>query len=110
MAFQRGDVVLIPFPFTDLRAAKTRPAVVVNSGAYQQASSDIIVAMITSKPKRTETDLALEDWRSARLLHPSTVRCKLATLRPEAVRYRPGRLSERDMAGVDRCLRSALNL
>lgn len=34
MAFQRGDVVLIPFPFTDLTATKTRPAVVVSSPAY----------------------------------------------------------------------------
>ncbi len=31
MAFQRGDVVLIPFPYTDLSASKTRPAVVVSS-------------------------------------------------------------------------------
>ena len=34
MAFRRGDVVLIPFPYTDLSAAKTRPAVLVSSEAY----------------------------------------------------------------------------
>ena len=28
--YQRGDVVLLPFPFTDLSAARTRPAVVVS--------------------------------------------------------------------------------
>ncbi len=31
MAFQQGEVVLIPFPYTDLSATKTRPAVVVSS-------------------------------------------------------------------------------
>ncbi|MEA3397813.1 MAG: type II toxin-antitoxin system PemK/MazF family toxin [Chloroflexota bacterium] len=34
MAFQRGDVVLIPFPYTDLSASKTRPVVVVSSDIY----------------------------------------------------------------------------
>ena len=34
MAYQRGDFVLLPFPFTDLSAAKTRPAVVVSSEIY----------------------------------------------------------------------------
>jgi hypothetical protein len=30
MAFQRGDVIPIPFPYTDLSATKTRPALVVS--------------------------------------------------------------------------------
>jgi hypothetical protein len=28
MAYQKGDVVLVPFPFADVRAAKARPALV----------------------------------------------------------------------------------
>ncbi|MCS7265851.1 MAG: hypothetical protein NZ805_13580 [Armatimonadetes bacterium] len=31
MAFQRGDVVLVPFPFTDLSAQRVRPAVIVST-------------------------------------------------------------------------------
>jgi len=38
MAFRRSDVVLIPFPYTDLSAAKTRPAVVVSRGAMPSPS------------------------------------------------------------------------
>jgi len=29
-----GDVVLVPFPFTDQTAAKRRPAIIVSSDAY----------------------------------------------------------------------------
>lgn len=44
MAFQRGDVVLIPFPFTDLTTTKTRPAVVVSSAAYQSVRPELLLA------------------------------------------------------------------
>ncbi|HEY6644283.1 hypothetical protein [Povalibacter sp.] len=38
MAFQFGDVVLVPFPFTDQSASKQRPGVIVSSAAYHTAS------------------------------------------------------------------------
>jgi mRNA interferase MazF len=32
--YEFGNLILVPFPFTDLSAAKKRPAVVVSSPAY----------------------------------------------------------------------------
>jgi mRNA interferase MazF len=46
--FERGDIVSVPFPFTDLRQSKLRPAIVL-SNARMNSSGDVIVAMITSK-------------------------------------------------------------
>ena len=37
MAFEPGDVVLVPFPYRDAAAVKTRPAVVVSSSEFNQA-------------------------------------------------------------------------
>jgi mRNA interferase MazF len=34
--FEFGDVVLVPFPFTDQSTTKKRPAVIVGSEAYHR--------------------------------------------------------------------------
>ncbi|MFA0733118.1 MAG: hypothetical protein LKKZDAJK_001785 [Candidatus Fervidibacter sp.] len=60
MAFQRGDVVLIPFPFTDLSAKRVRPAIVVSVPEYEQNTGDIIMAQVTSRQHSLPTDYALQ--------------------------------------------------
>jgi mRNA interferase MazF len=40
----KGKIVAIPFPFTDLKGAKVRPALVIYEG-----NEDVIVAFISSK-------------------------------------------------------------
>jgi mRNA interferase MazF len=108
--YQKGEIVLLPFPFTDPTATKTRPAVVVSVEAFQRDSGDFTVAMITSVPRTTPYDYELQDWQAAHLLRPSWVRAKLATLDPVLVRYRPGRLSDADLTEVEERVRLALGL
>ncbi|MCX7968085.1 MAG: type II toxin-antitoxin system PemK/MazF family toxin [Armatimonadetes bacterium] len=110
MAFQRGDVVLVPFPFTDLSAQRVRPEVIVSTSEYERQTGNIIVAQITSRPRNLATDYTLQDWQAAGLLRPSTVRAKLATISVSLVQFRTGRLTNRDMKEVDNRLRLALGL
>lgn len=44
----QGDIVLITFPFTDLRSIKVRPALVISKETFNRRSSDAIFVMITS--------------------------------------------------------------
>jgi mRNA interferase MazF len=99
MPYRKGDIVLVPFPFTDLTAVKTRPAVVVSIEDYERMVGDLTVAMITSMPQTTLYDYKLVDWKAANLVFPSWVRAKLVTLDPKLVRYCPGWLSNRDLQG-----------
>lgn len=111
MIYKRGDIVLVPFPFADLSATKTRPAVVVSSQIYHQTEPDIIIAAITSQVQhRGNTDTFLNDWQSAGLLKPSLVKASLATLEPSTVKHKLGKLSSTDLAALDHNLIVALDL
>lgn len=110
MMYAKGDVVLVPFPFTDLSATRVRPAVVVSSEEYREDTSDLIVAMVTSQPQTGTTDCRLQDWQEAGLIYPSWVRSKLATLEQSLIQFSPGRLSHRDVGAVERRLELALGL
>lgn len=45
-AFAVGDVVLVPFPYTNLEIVKKRPALVAGLAAF----GDVILCQITSRP------------------------------------------------------------
>ena len=44
--FVKGDVVVLPFPYTDLSNSKKRPACVIAEAGYH---NDLILCMITSQ-------------------------------------------------------------
>jgi mRNA interferase MazF len=54
MSYSFGDVVLVPFPFTDQTGNKKRPAVVVSSAAYNNSRPDSILMAITGQVKTTQ--------------------------------------------------------
>jgi len=47
-----GDVVLVPFPFTDQSGTKRRPAVVISSASYHANRRDIVIMAITSQVRQ----------------------------------------------------------
>ena len=67
--FEFGDIVLVPFPFTDQSAAKKRPAVVISSAAYQRERPDLIIMAITSqvRPVQAFGEVVVQDWHVRKL-------------------------------------------
>jgi mRNA interferase MazF len=62
--YNRGDVVLVGFVFSDESRRKLRPAVVISSPAYNRARQEVIVAAITSNVRRRFFgDHLLADWK-----------------------------------------------
>lgn len=110
--YRRGDVLLLPFPFTDVDTTRRRPAVVVSSEPFMDETVDLIVAMITSRGRPTPLpgDYSLKDWRAAGLIGPSIVRPRVATIHSKRVIRRLGRIASDDMSGINTGLRIALGL
>jgi len=93
--FKRGDIILVPFPFTDLSSAKQRPALVVSSDKLNATSDDELVAAISSQipAKLTAEEFMMSpgDLAACGLPKPSVVRvAKLAALHRQIVIKRIG--------------------
>ena len=48
--YRRGDIVLVPFPFTDLSSTQKRPALVVSPDRFNAHAQDVLLVAITSQP------------------------------------------------------------
>jgi mRNA interferase MazF len=114
LACKRGDVVLVLFPHSNLRTAKTRPALVVQADGLQTGLPQAIVAMITSRtfrgghPSRVAVVRATSAGQRSGLLADSVVVTdNLATIAEAAIDRVSGTVP---MAEVDAALRHTLQL
>ena len=102
-AYKRGDVVLVPFPFSNQTDAKKRPAVIISSDAYNNISSDIVIMAITSQPEKTIGigECLIHDWRDAGLLKPSAIKPAISTIEQTLVLKKLGKISLQDLTSMD---------
>jgi mRNA interferase MazF len=113
----RGEVVIVPFPFQDKPGQKIRPAVVVQSDAENRRLANTVLAMITGnladagQPTCVLVDPSTPDGAGSGLSGPSLVKCyNLATVRQHRVLQVIGHLSHALMQQVNDALKAALQL
>jgi len=92
--FKQGDIVKVPFPYTDRSTRQSRPALVVSTGGVEDAHGLLWVVMITSAENRGwPGDVALADVSAAGLPVASLIRsAKIATIDATDA-HRLGRIS-----------------
>ncbi|MCW1968635.1 MAG: type II toxin-antitoxin system PemK/MazF family toxin [Anaerolineae bacterium] len=112
MVYQRGEIVLVPFPFSDQSTYKVRPAVVISSGAYHQTEPDVLLAGITSNVVGATGlfDYVLVDWQVAGLKFPSAFKPVVFTLHPKRILHRVGNIAANDMTVINTKLKLAFGL
>lgn len=97
-----GDVVLVPFPFTDQITVKKRPAVIVSSNAYNRRRPEIVIMAVTSQIHGSSYfgDVPIQKWQHAGLLKPSLIKPILTTVEKGLVLRRMGRMADGDRAAL----------
>ncbi|MBI3052060.1 type II toxin-antitoxin system PemK/MazF family toxin [Candidatus Woesearchaeota archaeon] len=99
----KGDVVVLPFPFTDLSASKKRPAIV----AASLKGDDLILCQITSRQINDEYSLNLNnsDFQSGSLNVISTIRPnRLFTADRSLILYKAGSVNKKKLKEVEASL------
>ncbi|HYG62660.1 MAG TPA: type II toxin-antitoxin system PemK/MazF family toxin [Thermoanaerobaculia bacterium] len=101
-SYSFGDILLVPFPFTDQSDSKKRPAVVVSSTAYQRERPDVILMAVTSqiRPSTGLGESLVTHWKDAGLLKPSLLKPILFTLERTLVLRRLGTLRGEDLISL----------
>lgn len=109
--YNRGDVILVGFIFSDETGERRRPAVVVSSNAYHRSRQEAIIAAITSRTDRILMgDYLIRDWQDAGLLFPSAATGIIRTIKQDMIARKLGTMPGSDMRGIEDKLREALGL
>jgi mRNA interferase MazF len=98
-ACEPGDLVLVPFPFTDLKTTKKRPALVLAVVPSSILPVLFVVAMVTSQMagEKIAGDCDIRSWKEAGLLHPSKLRlAKIVSLEEDLIQKKLGQLQKED--------------
>ncbi len=89
--FVKGEVVVVPFPFSDLSSTKRRPALVIAS----MTGDDVILCQITSKSISDDYAIPLltSDFSSGTITQDSNVRPnRLFTADSNIILYQAGKI------------------
>jgi len=97
----KGDVVVVPFPFSDLTQSERRPALVITV----LKGNDVILCQITSQTIKDKYAIPINDndFEDGRLEQPSNVRPnRIFTANRNIILYRIGSLKKEKLNKIIR--------
>lgn len=107
MICKPGDVVVVPFPFTDVPVVKRRPALVLSLREFNRSNDQSVLAMITTAARSAWSgDVRIVDLDAAGLPRSSVIRWKVLTLPNGLIQRRLGQLSAVDRSAASLAMRN----
>lgn len=95
--YKQGEIVIVPFPFSDLSSIKQRPVLILSNDEYNAKGEDIVTCGITSNLGNAEHSVLIDNTLLAKGRLPKKSRIKvdkLFTLEKRLVRERIARLQD----------------
>ncbi len=101
--YSKYDIVIVKFPFSDIKAYKARPAVVVSNSFFNQNSRNtIFILAISSKiDTKLEFEPKILDWQKCGLLKQSIFKSAIATIETNMIIHKIGYLTKTDREHLD---------
>ena len=107
-----GDVLLVPFPFTDQTTTKKRPTIVISSDSYNQSKLDLLLIAVTSQVKIPLQfgEILITEWSKAGLLKTSVIKPIITTLEKQLVIKKLGKLATPDIEALQNLLQQIIEI
>ena len=104
-----GDIVVVPFPYSERFAEKRRPALVVSSAAIHAQGLVWLVMVTSAKQSQRAFDHVIDDLTPTGLSVASTIRpVKIACLEPDRILRKAGCLSQVETTQVLKSLHALI--
>lgn len=94
--YKTCDIVVVPFPFTNVLNSKNRPAVVMSSQSFNYAGHTILVMITSAYHSSWPFDVKIQDLKDCGLEKASVIRFKLFTIDNRLIKAKIGTLSDCD--------------
>jgi|SRR5579885_1858729 mRNA interferase MazF len=91
------DIILLSFPFSDLKSSKVRPAVVLSNSKYNRKFEDIVAVPLTTKMKSRDYSLLItnNDLERGNLIIDSTIKVdRIFSVSKKLVKMNIGRINK----------------
>jgi len=95
--YKQGEIVIVPFPFSDLSGIKQRPVLVLSKNTDNERVEDIIICGITANIKTSRYSVIIqnENLIGGKIPKPSRVKVdKLFTISQDIVKKKLGRIDK----------------
>ena len=108
--YNKYDVLVVKFPFTNLTASKARPVVVASTDFFNKNSREdlIVIALSSQIHNKLPFEVEIDDWQKSGLAKPTILKAAIATVSSEIVLTKLGQLSKIDIQKVTDLLQMVL--
>lgn len=103
--FEQGDILIVPFPFSNLNRFKQRPVVVISNSVDNSLGDDLIVCGITSNLHNSKHSILIDNTNLVEgvLFIRSRIKIdKLFTIEKIIIKKKIGKLNNKTLKCVKR--------